>query len=176
MAKLARIHDGVVVEFLAPLEGFALEDCFPADLLGECVEAADTVEIGWLFDGSSFSAPSLTPPPGKADLIAYAARRRREIEIGGMPFAGMMVATDGESQTKVLGARVAAGADPEFTTPWFGLDGVPVTLDAAAITALSNAMLAHVQGGFVIRGQVFEQIEAGAITTVAQIDEAFAAA
>jgi hypothetical protein len=175
VTKIARIQDGVVTEFLTPLEGFALEDCFSADLLAECVPAANTVQIGWLFDGNSFSAPPPPPPPGKPDLIGYAAQRRWEIEVGGIVLGGVPIATDDRSKTMILGARVAAAANPDWETVWHGADGETYPLNAAQMIAISNAVEAHVNATFSTFAGLKADVGAGVITTAAEIDAAFAA-
>ncbi len=82
---------------------------------------------------------TLTTPPAlesgeEVDLVAYAAQKRWEREVG------------------------------EF-----------VPLDAHAVIAISDAVLAHVSNCFATEAQVLADIEAGAVTTVEQIDAAFAA-
>lgn len=41
-----RIKDGIVIEILQPISGFALEDCFHPDLLLNTVEVDSDVTIG----------------------------------------------------------------------------------------------------------------------------------
>ena len=75
----------------------------------------------------------------------------------------------------ILGARMAAQADATFTTKWAATDGTIVALDAAGLVALSNAVLAHVQACFLRFASVKADIDAGNVTTTAQVDAAFAA-
>lgn len=115
-----------------------------------------------------------TPTPTAADLVTHAAQRRWEKEAGGITLSGLVVHTDDRSKIMISGARVAAEADPNFTTQWKGADGSFVTLDAAMIVAISNAVSTHVSNCFALEAQVLAQIEAGTITTAAEIDAAFA--
>lgn len=108
-------------------------------------------------------------------LQEYAAAKRWEKEVGGIEINGLTVATDDRSKTMISGARVAAMANSDFTTAWKGSGGVFVPLDASAVVAISDAVLAHVSNCFAIEAQVLADIESGAITTVEQIDAAFAA-
>lgn len=108
-------------------------------------------------------------------LQEYAAAKRWEKEVGGIVVNGLTVATDDRSKTMISGARVAAMANPDFTTAWKGSGGEFVPLDASAVVAISDAVLAHVSNCFAIEAQVLADIEAGAIATVEQIDAAFAA-
>lgn len=113
----------------------------------------------------------------KPELLAYAAMRRWEKEVGGVTVSGVAVATDDRSKQMILGARIAAVADGTFTTQWVGSDGSIVSLNATQIIAISNAVLAHVQACF----STFATVEAAVnatpptITARAAIDTAFAA-
>ncbi|MET3892768.1 hypothetical protein ABIE41_003844 [Bosea sp. OAE506] len=108
-----------------------------------------------------------------ADLLSYARDRRWRAEVGGMTWNGVPIATDDSSKVKIAGARIKAQADPAFETTWYGADGEGVVVDAALLTALSDAVLEHVDGTFTTFGLVKVGIAAGAITTTAEIDAAF---
>lgn len=111
--------------------------------------------------------------PPALDLLAYAAQKRWEKEVGGTEVAGMPVFTDDRSKTLIMGARQAADADPDFTTQWKAAAGAFITLDAAMIMAISNAVLAHVASCFAREAAVIAAIEDGTITSAAEIDDAF---
>lgn len=113
------------------------------------------------------------PEPEPVDLIAYAADARWRRETGGVQFGGFTVATDDRSKLMIVGARAAAQADPDFTTEWKLPDAGFVTLDAAAIIAISDAVLAHVAESFSREAAVIAAIEDETISTPAQIDAAF---
>lgn len=110
----------------------------------------------------------------RARLLAYAANRRWQNEVGGTTVGSVPIATDDRSKTMVLGARVAAAADPGWETVWHGADGQTYPLNAAAMIAISNAVEAHVNATFATFAAVKADIEAGEITTFAEIDAAFA--
>lgn len=114
------------------------------------------------------------PEPEPVDLIAYAADARWRRETGGLQFGGFTVATDDRSKMMIIGARAAAVADPDFTTEWKMADNSFITLDAATIIAISDAVLAHVAECFAIEAQVLAAIADGTVTTTAEIDTAFA--
>lgn len=107
-------------------------------------------------------------------LQDYAAAKRWEKEVGGISIQGLQVASDDRSKMMIAGARVAAAADPNFTTQWKAQDGSFATIDAPAIIAISNAILAHVSNCFSIEAQVISGIQNETIKTVDQIDAAFA--
>lgn len=108
-------------------------------------------------------------------LEAYAANKRWERETNGIMVGGLMVATDDRSKQMIMGARIAAEADANFTTPWVGEDGTIVELTAAQVIGVSNAVLLHVQGCFAIFATVKAGIDNQTITTREQVDAAFEA-
>jgi hypothetical protein len=72
----------------------------------------------------------------------------------------------------ITGARIKAEANLEFTTKWKAAGGF-VPIDAATIIAISDAVLAHVDGCFEIEDEARSAIEAGTITTREQIEAVF---
>ena len=124
----------------------------------------------WVAAGNT--VPPFEPPA--PDLVAYAAQKRWEKETGGVEIGGMPIHTDDRSKSLIMGARLAAAIDPNFTTSWKAADGSFVTVNAATIIAISDAVLAHVADCFAIEAQVIVDISAETITTPAQIDAAFA--
>ncbi|MGF7053998.1 hypothetical protein GGC47_003186 [Bosea sp. OAE752] len=113
--------------------------------------------------------------PPLIDLIAYAADRRWRNEVRGISVAGIPVATDDRAKLMITGARVAAMADPSWSTTWHGADGNTYPVDAAAIIAISDQVQQHVNTGFTTFAAVKAEIDAGTITTTDQIDVAFGA-
>ena len=118
---------------------------------------------------SELNSPLAEP----TDLAAYAANARWEKEAAGITFNGMPVMTDDRSKMMIMGARVKASDDPDFTTQWKTEAGF-VTLDAAALIAVSDAVLQHVDQCFGLEAQAMAGIDDGSITTTAQIDAIFA--
>lgn len=123
---------------------------------------------------AEFEASRAPAPLNVTALRAYLAQVRWQKETGGITVAGITVHTDDRSKMMLMGARVHAAADPGFTAPWKTSDGSFVILDAATITALSNAVLAHVNACFAREAEVQAAILEEAVTTTAAIDEAFA--
>lgn len=121
--------------------------------------------------GGGVIAPYAPPP---VDLLAYAAEARWQKEVGGIVLGGIPVATDDRSKALVIGARLAADADPGWSTMWVGADGAVYPIDAAAAVAISDAVQAHVNDCFTRYAMVKAGIAAGSITSVAEIDAAFA--
>ncbi|HEV2504394.1 MAG TPA: DUF4376 domain-containing protein [Mesorhizobium sp.] len=114
---------------------------------------------------------ALWPVPLKDQLASFAADKRWRIETSGITVGGVPVATDDRSKIMIIGARVKADGDPNFTTEWKTPAGF-ATINAAAVIAISDAVLAHVDACFAAEAVVLAQIEVGAITTTAEIDAA----
>lgn len=109
-----------------------------------------------------------------AMLLAYARDRRWQVEIGGITISGVPVATDDRSKMMVIGARVAAAANPNWSTVWQGTDGNGYPIDAQAMIAISDAVHSHVNATFATLATVLAAIAAQTITTREEIDQAFA--
>ena len=175
MSYAARIQDGVVVEIAQLPSGIKIEDAFHPD--AGFVKASASVARGMLYDGEFHPAPAPEKPRAadvKAGLVAYAADKRWQMETGGIIVDGVPVATDDRSKVMIIGARAAAQSDPNWTTVWHGTDGGAYPLNAAAVLAISKAVEAHVNATFATFAAVKADIDAGDITTLAEIDAAFA--
>ena len=173
MQRFARIKNGVVTEIMNVVDGTDLADLFHPDIVAQCRPSAPEVVQGWMLEGDELVAPP-APTLSEAQLRAYAADARWRREVGGILVGTVPVATDDRSKTMVLGARVAAAANPAWETVWHGADGQTYPLNAAAMIAISDAVEAHVNATFATFAIVKADIEAGEITTLAEIDAAFA--
>lgn len=118
--------------------------------------------------------PAPYAPPA-VDLVAYAADRRWRKETGGITLAGIPIATDDRSKLMIMGSRLSAQADAEWSTVWIGADGNAYPIDAATIVQISDAVAAHVNACFAIFVELKAAIEGGTVTTTSQVDAAFAA-
>jgi hypothetical protein len=107
--------------------------------------------------------------PEPVDLYAYAASKRYAVETGGIAIDGMRVMTDRASQSLITGAYNYVQANPEITVRFKTVSGF-VELTAAQMTAIANAVGAHVQAAFAAEGEVNAQIIGGSISTKAEID------
>lgn len=144
---------------------------------GIALVESSLAQIGWSWsEAEGFQPPQPGPEPGlsQAELVAYAADLRWRLEVGGIVVGGVPVATDDRAKMMIVGARVAAMADPQWSTVWHGADGNTYPVDAAAMIAISDEVQAHVNTGFATFAAVKADIEAGTITTTAEINAAFA--
>lgn len=153
---------------------------FPAGCVPAAPPALDAGERArwsgteWLIEPIPVEPEPEEPEPGPIDLVAYAADMRWQKEIGGIIVAGVPIATDDRSKLMITGARVAAMADPNWSTIWHGADGNTYPIDAAAMVMISDEVQAHVNATFQTFAAVKAAIDAEAITTTAEIDAAFA--
>lgn len=102
-------------------------------------------------------------------LRDYAAQVRFQKEVGGLVLPnGVKVDTDRDSQAKVQQAHSLLEKGWVASIDWKADSGW-VTLDLAVMTGIAQAVAAHVQGCFSAEKAVIEAIEAGAVTTSAEV-------
>lgn len=117
-------------------------------------------------------------PPGpdeaKARLVAYAASRRYVAEIAGcLDPDGRAIATDRDSQTKLIAEMVAIGAGLRTDPSGWKLRGNGFALlTNAEMQAAIIAARSHISAAFAVEAAVLAGIAADAITTTAEIDAA----
>lgn len=132
--------------------------------------------IGDGYSVREFVPPILdpAPPPTKQELSVYAAQKRYEIETGGTIWNGWPVHTDRESQAKIIAERLAVeSGERDDPDGWKFADGIFRLVSNTDFVALSNAVRDHVRAAFVVEAYVLSQIEAGIISSEAEIDAAF---
>lgn len=119
---------------------------------------------------------ALTPYGLFASLKTYAAAKRYEKEIAGANVGGVVYPSDRETQAKLTAAALFAQVDNTQTFRWKLANGsFTDALTAAQVVAVAAAVGGYVNGCFAIEQSVGAQIDAGTITTRAQVDAAFAA-
>lgn len=90
-----------------------------------------------------------------------AIKARRDVAIAsGITVGGVTVATDDQSQSRVMGAAVAAMLDPNYTVQWKTASGF-VTLSAPQVIGLATAIRAHVQACFDREAVLLAALDAG---------------
>lgn len=107
--------------------------------------------------------------PSSPDLKAVAADKRWRVETGGITVNGVAIPTDRASQAMIAGAvayvQLNSGASIDFKAA-----GGFVTLTAAQMVAIGQAVGAHVQACFAAEKAMAADVSAGAITSVGQIE------
>lgn len=58
----ARIVNGVVAEILVPIANFSIEDCFHPDILAQCVDVTDGMQVGDTYPPVVEEVVEETPP------------------------------------------------------------------------------------------------------------------
>ncbi|SFC21898.1 protein of unknown function [Bosea sp. CRIB-10] len=108
----------------------------------------------------------------RSGLRAHAADVRWRKETGGITVAGVTVLTDRDSQAMINGAGALCDKVPATIVRFKAATGF-VDLDAATMTAIAIAVGQHVQSVFATEAEVVAAIDAGTITTRAQVEVAF---
>lgn len=83
----------------------------------------------------------------KSLKAAAIATSRYNLEVGGITVGAVKVATDRQTQAMLSGALMVVTRNPAATINWKGDNGF-VTLDAATVGALADAVGNHVQACF----------------------------
>lgn len=135
---------------------------------GMTLAVAGEAQAGWIETNEGLAPP---PPemPSESALLAYAARRRWEVETGGLLLSGISVATDDRSKLMIAGARMRAEAHPDVVEMWNG--ETPIT--AAQVIAISDAVSAHVSNCFHVFAALKAGIVDGSITLFEEVDSAY---
>jgi hypothetical protein len=105
----------------------------------------------------------------KADLAAY----RYRVETGGVTVGGTLIASDRQSQAMIAGAKLFADMNPAAMIDWKGASGW-VQIDAAAVTAIANAVGDHVQACFSAERIHAEALDAIVADTAGTADDLIA--
>ena len=98
----------------------------------------------------------------------YYAEKRYDYEVGGIVVGGLDVRTDRFTVERIYQARVLAKEDAAFTTDWKLGDGSFITLDAATIITIADAVTVHLKDAFTKEKVVNESIDAA--TTIAELE------
>lgn len=115
------------------------------------------------------AAIPIPPPLTQAELKAFAADKRWRVETGGIVRLGMPIPTDDRAKLLLLGA--SSGMADADTAP-YNVGTSSVTLTGAQYKALYAAIFAHVQACMARQVEIMAAIDAGTITTTAQIEAA----
>jgi hypothetical protein len=108
-------------------------------------------------------------------LSIYAANVRWRKESAGITTAdGISVMTDRESQVMISAAAALARADSTQSFRWKTSNGQFIQLSAGQMTDLAKAVAVYIEKCFAVEAQLHAAIAAGSITTVEQVDAAFA--
>ncbi|NIX75376.1 DUF4376 domain-containing protein [Microvirga terricola] len=149
-------------------------DFFHPDFVFEAV--GEEVAEGWTREGNVFVAPLpsvVDPNEVKAGLKAYAASKRFVIETGGIVVGESIIVTDRESQALITGAYNLALVEPDEPVDFKGASGW-VEISSTEMIAIGLAVARHVRSCFRKERQVTKAIDEGTVSSIPEIDAAFA--
>lgn len=115
--------------------------------------------------------PDPTPEEIKARLVAVADRKILALQASGVTINGVAVETTEKGLIMIGGAAQRADKDPSAVCHWTIAPGVDVDLNAETTTALGLAVSNWVDAGYVTLRAVYAAIDAGTITTAAQVED-----
>lgn len=121
---------------------------------------------------AAWAAEQAEKRPGQ--LKAYLANLRWEFEVAGALWNGFPVASDRDSQSKLMAEslRIMLGQRSEPAS-WKFLDGVFREVSNTDFPALAAAVAEHVAEAFATEEAVLARIESGELTTEDEINTAF---
>jgi hypothetical protein len=97
----------------------------------------------------------------KSLVKAEIKERRDKVIEAGTTVNGINIATDDVSQQRITGAALAATVDPSTTVRWKLPDDSFVTLDAAQVIAIAQAVRTHIQACFDREAELLEALNSG---------------
>lgn len=100
---------------------------------------------------------------------------RSQYEMGGFDFNGMFIESDAKTEQRLIGARVKAESDPTYVIEQWKVGSQFVSLDAATIIAISDALSAHIAQSFSFEGAISAKIDAGEYWDAVEVADAYEA-
>jgi len=107
--------------------------------------------------------------PSQAHLIAYAYEKHEAISGGGVFINGVAVSTTAQGLVNLAGAVQLAQLNSGQIFNWVQNSGT-ATLNSGQVIALGESVGAWVQSSFTTLGRVIAAVNAGTITSYAQVD------
>jgi hypothetical protein len=107
--------------------------------------------------------------PSQAHLIAYAYEKQEAISGGGVFINGVAVSTTAQGLVNLAGAVQLAQLNSGQIFNWVQNSGT-ATLNSGQVIALGESVGAWVQSSFTTLGRVIAAVNAGTITSYAQVD------
>jgi hypothetical protein len=166
--RVSAFYDSAIHEDAIPAAAIEITDSLWEEWIGQ----ADSVIYDAKTEGLSPYVAPPAPPPSKADLIAYAANKRWQVETGGITVNGARIDTSRESQDMIDKAYALSKEDPVEIVSYKAASGF-VEIDAATIKAIAIAVGRHVRACFAAEKLMADAIAAGTVTDFAKIDSAW---
>jgi hypothetical protein len=127
----------------------------------------------WMFDGTTFSQPAAGAYTTD-QLKAYGQTVRENTAAAGVIASGVPLNTDQFTRDRITNARIAAENDNSYTTTIHGSDGNLYPVTNTDIINISDDVIAFGTNLADTYTTTHQGIDGGTITTLQQIDDAFA--
>lgn len=124
----AFVQNGIVTD-IARVDPFAI---FQPAYAAQFVDAPDDVAPGWLYDGSTFTAPEKTPEQLRDEAKAARAAAVGNIKV--TTAAGNTFDGDETSQTRMSRAILVLSTGAAASVPWVLADNTVIQADIAELT------------------------------------------
>jgi len=139
----------------------------------QCFYDTDTLYYPDALESAVTAAYGDLSPGLKAQLKAYAATKRWSIETGGCNVAGMLIDTSRDSQAQIMTAWRDLQENPGKILQWKQSNGVFIAVDQAKMDQIRQGVAMMISEVFDDEKQASDMIEAGTITTTAEVDAVF---
>ena len=169
--KFTYVNGNHMPDFDGLVFDFALTSQYPTDypiFYGTCNAADGDGLIEFIskevFDADKAAELIARDTKEKAQTAAYIAERRWRNETAGTMLGGIRIETDRTAVAMVTSAALAASLDPEYVVRWKAAEGF-VTLNAAQVLAMAQAIRSHVQACFDREADLLDALDAGTYET-----------
>jgi hypothetical protein len=164
MTKYARIENNIVVEL------FEEKPNFHPDVMRNIGPVPDSTKAGMSKVGSNrFEYPA----PSKESLKKTLKDYRLSVEEGGFQLGEMFIESDEKSERRIIGAWAKAKADSTYEVTDWKVGENFITLNAASLILIGDALDTHFQKCFKIENQVIDLIDNGTLTTEEEVTNKF---
>ncbi|MCG6204208.1 hypothetical protein LPW26_06145 [Rhodopseudomonas sp. HC1] len=175
---------GAILELVQLPDGITPADAFHPDIAAAFHACPPGAAVGDVLAEDGTSSPPVAPQPTKGELIAYANAAQWSLVTAGKAVTVdeqeilFATSTDGRNLDglTLMNGKVSrlAQANPPETVLWQIGATEFATIDAADFVTAATEVADWVQSTFDALPQIFATIEAGEITTLAQVDAALA--
>ena len=172
MARTAVIENGVVINVVMADEGW---DSRPVHGPGTTAVhltglTEHSVNIGWTYDGTTFAPPS-PPPVSIPELIQILNDHQIAVEERGFTVGGVAVRLPSTERAKTayIAGQQQVDGGRKTATRAKGINGEPIWLTPAQVTAAYNASVARFEACMNVYHKLHPMIVSGQIKTFDQI-------
>lgn len=109
----------------------------------------------------------------KASLKRVAKAMRMQRETGGFMLGDMFIESDEKTERRIIGAWAKAKDDSDYSIADWKVGNDFVTLDAATLIAIGDALSAHISQSFTFEKAVNAEIESGDLLTDQAVRERY---